>query len=310
MTHSLDPTFRSFNSAQASAYAANRGTYSSNIIQEVIAYHDSTGGERTVVLDVGCGTGQATQSLAPYFSLASGCDPSKEMIARAKETGSKGIHYEVLEAENLEMSTIVQTGTVDLLTAAMAAHWFQMDRFWPQAALMVKPGGTVALWTQSSLYCHPSTTNADGVQKALSHLEDNVLASYETVGNKLSRTMYSQLTMPWSLQPPITSFGRSKSDMVCHQWDRDGKLASEKGDFFGGSNEMTLKELADSLRTASMVSRWREANPQIEVEHDCVAITMNAVAEAMGMPTVSHDQVKIRVGSSTTLLLFTRAGDE
>lgn len=29
----------------------------------------------------------------------------------------------------------------------LQAHWFEMDRFWVEAAKVVKPGGTVALWT-------------------------------------------------------------------------------------------------------------------------------------------------------------------
>jgi hypothetical protein len=27
------------------------------------------------------------------------------------------------------------------------AHWFDMTKFWAEAAKAVKPGGTVALWT-------------------------------------------------------------------------------------------------------------------------------------------------------------------
>ena len=27
------------------------------------------------------------------------------------------------------------------------AHWFDMSKFWVEAAKVVKPGGTVALWT-------------------------------------------------------------------------------------------------------------------------------------------------------------------
>jgi hypothetical protein len=33
----------------------------------------------------------------------------------------------------------------------MQAHWFEMDKFWAEAAKMVKHGGTVALWTLCEL---------------------------------------------------------------------------------------------------------------------------------------------------------------
>jgi hypothetical protein len=39
---------------------------------------------------------------------------------------------------------------------AIQAHWFSMPEFWAQAARLVKPEGTVALWTMSSLYCRTS----------------------------------------------------------------------------------------------------------------------------------------------------------
>jgi hypothetical protein len=29
----------------------------------------------------------------------------------------------------------------------MQVHWFDMPKFWAEAAQVVKPGGTVALWT-------------------------------------------------------------------------------------------------------------------------------------------------------------------
>jgi hypothetical protein len=33
-----------------------------------------------------------------------------------------------------------------------------MARFWPRASALVRPGGTVALWTDEGFYCHPHTT--------------------------------------------------------------------------------------------------------------------------------------------------------
>jgi trans-aconitate methyltransferase len=79
------------------------------------------------VWDVGCGPGNATRALAEHFDHAAGCDPSKEMIARAKEGGGQSrdktdIIYEVLDAERLDQSGTISAGSVDLLTAAMAVR--------------------------------------------------------------------------------------------------------------------------------------------------------------------------------------------
>lgn len=40
------------------------------------------------------------------------------------------------------------------------AHWFSMPEFWTQAAKLVRPQGTVALWTCSSLYCRKYSLHA------------------------------------------------------------------------------------------------------------------------------------------------------
>ncbi|KAH8597296.1 S-adenosyl-L-methionine-dependent methyltransferase [Bisporella sp. PMI_857] len=309
----LDPTFRNYDSQQAATYASHRGSYSSDIYKEVLEYHDSHGGEFDTVLDTGCGTGKATRSLAQHFSHAIGLDPGKEMIKQAQMIGgkSKGNHqieYENLGAEELDRSTLVAAGSVDLLTAAMAAHLFHMEDFWPQAARMVKPGGTVALWTHSSLYCHPSTPNAAGVQKAFRYLEDEVLSPYELPSSKISHTMYQGLIMPWSVSGCGIEF--PESSFVRREWDRDGALEPGKDDFFGSSREFTLQQLSDSLGTSSMVTRWREDNPALlGTGDDCVVLTMKAVATALGKQEQNPDEIKIRVGSSTTLLLFTRAKD-
>ena len=125
MAESLDPTFRSYSAQQAGAYARHRGSYASPIIQEVINYHSSLGGAFCMVLDVGCGTGNATRQLATYFDRAVGCDAGEEMIAQARREGgqtNKGsaIAYDVIESEKLSESNILTEGSVDLLTVAMA----------------------------------------------------------------------------------------------------------------------------------------------------------------------------------------------
>ncbi|KAH8657868.1 S-adenosyl-L-methionine-dependent methyltransferase [Xylariales sp. PMI_506] len=304
----FDPTFRNYRSQQAASYAAHRRGYKPTLIQEVIDYHESHGGHSGTVLDVGCGTGQAVRHLAAHFSRAVGVDPGEEMIAQATQTGGKArefdILYEVLEAEQLQKSGHITVGSVDLLTSAMAAHWFRMKEFWAQAAWAVKPGGTVALWTKSSLYCHPSTPNAAAVQQALSHLEDGILGPYELPQNRLSRNMYDDLVMPWFDQP-TPEF--PESSFVRREWNRDGKLEPGETDFFGGSSEISLQQLAESLQTASMVTRWREANPELTgTDQDCVTVGIRAVASAMGLGEGDFDQGRIKVGSSTVLLLFKR----
>ena len=68
-----------------------------------------------------------------------------------------------------------------------------------------------------------------------------------------------------------------------------------------------MAELARRLDTASMVARWREANPGLAgTEADCVSESIRGVAEAMGKGGVPLQDVRIRTGSAMVLLLFKR----
>lgn len=160
----------------------------------------------------------------------------------------------------------------------------------------------------------PSTPNAAAVQKALFRLERDILAPYELPPNRISRDMYDNLVLPWQVKEPTTA-GKSlaeafpESDFICLEWDRDGILSDGK-DFFLASDseakgETTLNDLGDSLGTASMVTRWREAHPDLAgTEKDCVRETCAEIKKLMGVR--NDDNPRLKVGSSAVLLLFKR----
>ena len=108
--------------------------------------------------------------------------------------------------------------------------------------------------------------------------------------------MYDNLTLPWDVTPPITAF--SPSGFIRHEWDRDGIL-SNGSEFFCQNEESSLDELARELSTASMVTRWRDAYPELAgTERDCVRETIKELREALcGQETFIQ-------GSSTVILLF------
>ncbi|ORY62130.1 uncharacterized protein BCR38DRAFT_475561 [Pseudomassariella vexata] len=110
----------------------------------------------------------------------------------------------------------------------------------------------------------------------------------------ISHRTFPRLAMPWDLGQPVTAF--DKASFKGMEWNRDGKLELGEDDFFRGSAKTTLDELAGSLGTATMVTRWRQAHPQlVGTEKDCVAITMGLRPEDSG-------EAKIKVAGSTLLL--------
>jgi predicted TPR repeat methyltransferase len=118
-----DPTFQSYSSSQAKAYAASREGYDSALYNLIFDHHAATGGQFGLVLDCGCGTGTATKDLALKFDQAIGADAGAAMITTAREIGGKtksgaDIRFEVAPAETFSQVEGLKPGSVDMLTVA------------------------------------------------------------------------------------------------------------------------------------------------------------------------------------------------
>jgi hypothetical protein len=212
------------------------------------------------------------------------------------------IHFAISTAEDLpgaELASALPPGSVDLLTAATAAHWFDMARFWPRASSLVRPGGTVALWTGADFYCHPHTTpNAKAVQRVLDRLEHERLWPYKTRGNELDHGLYRELGMP--CEGGVPDGGFPEAEFVRKEWNVGGEV--EVGErFFVGHEVVSLENYAKVCATWSMVTRWREARPDlVGTEDDVVSLTVRELQEALG------GQEWFEGGTATGLLLFKR----
>ncbi|MCJ1400329.1 hypothetical protein MMC11_003534 [Xylographa trunciseda] len=322
-----DPTFRTYTPSLATAYLHTRNSYSTPLYRSILTHHLSPpapppssapipAGNRHTLLDLGCGPGTSTRELALHFEHAIGADPGAAMIAAARAAGGRAgsgdaVRWVVGEAEGLEgvleragaegwrmVGGRGEGGGVDMITAGMAAHWFDMRAFWAQADRVLNAAGTVALWTVASLYCHPAHPSAARIQAHLFHLELVVLAPYSLPPLDLSRNYYDALPLPWSCEPPVTAF--PPSWFVRKTWDRDGVL-SDGEDFFGGSEEISVDDLERQLGTASMVTRWRAAHSElVGTERDCVKECVERIRGVVG-------EGKFKVGGGTALLLFRKS---
>ncbi|KAG0650928.1 putative S-adenosylmethionine-dependent methyltransferase CRG1 [Hyphodiscus hymeniophilus] len=297
-----DPTFRSYSAQEAKAYATKRLSYETEIYDTVLTYHSDTGGRFGLLLDVGCGPGNATRDVAHSFDHAIGVDPGAAMIDAARELSGKTkmgneILYKVSPAEEISSVEELKEGSVDLLIAAMAAHWFDMDKFWAEAAWVVKPGGTVALFT-----CYPDTPNYAKVQEIHLRLERETLGPYAQPGNIISMNMYDDLPLPWTVSTPVEAF--PKSEFVKHEYDRDGVLSNGVS-FFSGDSTETLDEAEQGMGTASMVTRWRAAHPElVGTDKDVVKAYVNELRDAL-----PKDHQKLTTGTATAILFFKKAAN-
>ncbi|KAH7929141.1 S-adenosyl-L-methionine-dependent methyltransferase [Leucogyrophana mollusca] len=133
-------------------YASHRPTYPRSLFDFIFRYHERSKDARwDRAVDLGCGTGQATVELIP-FKKVTGVDPSEGMVVGARQTleaqsVSTG-QYDFVQssAENL---SFLEDGSVDLVIAAQAGHWFDWSKMWPELGRVLRKGGSAAFWIYS-----------------------------------------------------------------------------------------------------------------------------------------------------------------
>jgi SAM-dependent methyltransferase len=96
--------------------------------------------ERDTAWDCATGSGQAALGLAPHFARVVATDASAEQIRHAEP--HTAIEYRVAPAEASDLPD----RSVDLVTVAQAAHWFDLPRFHAEVDRVLKPAGVLALW--------------------------------------------------------------------------------------------------------------------------------------------------------------------
>lgn len=98
---------------------------------------------RASVLEVGCGTGQATRSLAALGCSVTAVEPGAGMAALARRRTATFGHVDVETAAFEEWDD--RGRRFDALVAASAWHWVDPSVGWPRAHAVLDPGGWIAL---------------------------------------------------------------------------------------------------------------------------------------------------------------------
>lgn len=310
-----EKTFTQYRAEQAKYYALHRQDYSPELYNGVLLFHASTGGENNFVVDVGCGAGNVTCSLSKHFRKAVGLDASPAMIGQARDIAA---HYgtitlageppsfHVTAAESLgadlEDGALVPEGSVDLITAGNAAHWFDMPRFWKAAHRALRPHGTVALWIPGEGIVHPSTPGASEINELLTRFVEDDLFPYFAPGNFTFRNRYRNLMLPWQVQPPVEGFPKSAFER--REWDM-----FDKPFLAGGDRPLSLDIIESTVSTMSPVTRWREAHPDlVGTEEDTVKRMRRKMEEILQRHGVKPGEERVRMMMDGTLLLFKKSG--
>ncbi|CAL1266727.1 unnamed protein product [Larinioides sclopetarius] len=133
----------------AKIYSSYRRDTPTEVIEKIISFlKEKLAQPLDTAVDAGCGNGQGTMLLAPFFKRVHGCDISEAQIKQAKATRSlPNITYVVSPAERLPF----EDGSVQLLTAATALHWFDLDIFLPEARRVLCVNGVMAVYLYLSM---------------------------------------------------------------------------------------------------------------------------------------------------------------
>lgn len=339
-----EETFKQYSEEQVKTYARNRPDYSDTLYNTVLQHHASTGGRDGLLLDVGCGPGNVTRALAGHFQRAVGLDASPSMVRQARAItlaqgtrtkSAEPLYFFESSAESLGMddpehhsvgvdddddeedddvmgaAADIKPASVDLITVANAAHWFDMPRFWHTARTALRPNGTVALWIPGEGRVHPSTPGAEALDALIQRFTERDVLPYYAPGNFLFRNRYRDLPLPWTMAARVDGFEQEAFQR--REWgvssSSDGAEAvMHEEPFVAGGDRMVSMDLFEaSVGTMSPVTRWRAAHPDIAgTDEDIVRILRRDMEKVLRQHGAAPGEERLRMVMDGTLLLVKR----
>jgi len=139
----LDPTRRF--SDRVENYILSRPSYPPQVLETMRNECALTAG--SLIADIACGTGIFTRLLLENGNAVFGVEPNREMREAAVRLLAAYPRFEAVDAS--AEATTLPDHSVDIVTAAQAAHWFDLAATRREFARILKPGGWVVLiWNQ------------------------------------------------------------------------------------------------------------------------------------------------------------------
>jgi SAM-dependent methyltransferase len=109
--------------------------------------HECGLGPKCSAADIGSGTGILTRVLLATGASVFGVEPNAPMRAAAERALSPETRFTSVDGS--AEATALPSGSVELIAAGQAFHWFEPERTRLEFARILKPGGSVVLvWNQ------------------------------------------------------------------------------------------------------------------------------------------------------------------
>ena len=233
-------SFKDHFSARSSDYARYRPDYPDALFDWLASLVPAG----HVAWDCATGNGQAAGALARHFERVIATDASTRQLASAAP--HPRVEYRVAPAEQSGLGD----ASVDLVTVAQAAHWFDLERFYAEVRRVLRPGGSVVLWSYS--VC----TVDDAVDQVIAHFYVDVVGPYWPPDRAAVDDHYRSLPFPFPELTPPAGLTMEK------RWSLDdllgylGTWSSTQG-YVRARGEDPLPALRERLRPA-----WGEAGTE------------------------------------------------
>jgi SAM-dependent methyltransferase len=220
-------------SGHADLYAQARPSYPAELYEHLAALAPAT----HRAWDCATGNGQAALALAARFMEVVATDASSEQLAHAPS------HPRVLFRKARAEACGLEDDSVDLVTVATAAHWFDLDAFYAEARRVGRPRAVLALWTYGARV--QVTPEIDAL---LQQLAGEILRDHWPVQFRHVRDGYRDLPFPFPrlAEPPFAAAAR---------WDLGGLVGFVRSwsgyqRYVAAEGTEPLAPLEGALRTA------------------------------------------------------------
>ncbi|MFI5338024.1 MAG: class I SAM-dependent methyltransferase, partial [Opitutales bacterium] len=100
-------------------------------------------------------------------------------------------HPRVTYLQSAELAPSLADGSVDLVTAAQAAHWFDLGKFYPEVRRVCRPGALLAVWNYAICRIGPE------VDPLVRRFHDVTVGPWWPPERKHAETCYQHLHFPF-----------------------------------------------------------------------------------------------------------------
>jgi SAM-dependent methyltransferase len=128
----------------AAGYATSRPEVHPRVLERVYQQLGRAG-PFPRALDVGCGAGVSTRALSGFAERSIGLEPAEAMLQWASKLAPSA-DFMVGGAEAIPL----RARSVDLITAAGSLNYANLDRFFPEAARVLRPHGVLVVYDFSA----------------------------------------------------------------------------------------------------------------------------------------------------------------